>query len=231
MKRFWREVAVVPADAGFRVTLDGRPIRTQGGAPQIVASRPLAEAMAREWGEQGEEVDPKAFVLRDLADQAIDLVAPDRGGTIAKLLTYAETDTLCYRAEPDEPLAHRQRQVWEPLLKETEARHQVRFERVIGVLHRPQPPETLEKLRALLDQQDDAALAALLVLASLAASLTVALAALEPDADPEELWKAANLEEDWQVEQWGEDAEAMDRRARRLRAFKDAAAFAALARS
>lgn len=230
MKRFWREATVVAVNGGWRVLLDGRPIRTQGGAAQVVAGRVLAEALAAEWRRQGDEVDPAGFPLRDLADHALDHVAPDRGVTIARLLAFAETDTLCYRAEPDEPLARRQREVWEPLLQQLEARLGVRFERVCGIIHRPQPYATLEKLRALLERQDDFALSALLTLASLAASLVVALAAAEPGADAERLWAAANLEEDWQVEQWGEDYEAMDRRARRLRTFADAARFAALAR-
>lgn len=231
MKRFWREVTVVPAEGGFRVLLDSRPIRTPLGAPQIVASRALAEALADEWRQQqGDEIDLSAFVLRDMADQAIDLVAPGRAGTIARLLAYAETDTLCYRGEPDEPIARRQRQVWEPLLKTTEDRHQVRFERIGGIVHRPQPAATLDSLRSWLERKDDFTLAALLPLTSLAASLCVGLAAVEPGADVGALWDAANLEEDWQREQWGEDAEAMDRRARRLRAFEAAARFAVLVR-
>lgn len=230
MKRFWRTVAVEPADGGWRVTLDGRAIRTPLGHPQIVPRAGLAEALAGEWRAQGDEVDPRMFPLRDLADHALDLVRAERAATIARLLAYAETDTLCYRADPDEPLARRQREMWEPPLKRFEARHALRFERVSGILHRPQPAATLTSLRQLLEGEDEFTLSALVTLASLAASLVIALTALEPGAEPERLWQAANLEEDWQVERWGEDAEAMERRARRLQAFTDAMRFAALAR-
>ena len=116
MKRFWTEVAVEPVEGAYRVTLDGRPIRTQGGRPQTVGSRPLAEALAGEWRAQGEEVDPHGFPLRDLADYALDHVAGDREAAIEALLRYAETDTLCYRADPDEPLFRRQQALWEPLV-------------------------------------------------------------------------------------------------------------------
>ena len=67
-------------------------------------------------------------------------------------------------------------------------------------------------------------------LASLAASLVVGLAGLEPGADAEALYAAANLEEDWQAEQWGWDREAEGRRARRQAEFAAAARFAALLR-
>ena len=126
MKRFWKEVAVESAEGGYRVALDSRTIRTQGGHPQIVPTAALAEAMAEEWRRQGEVVDPKAFPLRDLADYALDHVRTDRAATVAKLLPYGETDTLCYRADPDEWLYRRQHELWEPLLTAFEERHDLR---------------------------------------------------------------------------------------------------------
>jgi chaperone required for assembly of F1-ATPase len=229
VKRFYREVTVGPAGAGWQVALDGRPIKTAQGRPQVVPTRVLAEAMADEWRGQGEEIDPAAFRLRDLADYAIDVVTPDPAAEAAAILRFAESDTLCYRADPDEPLFARQQELWEPLLKAAEARHGVRFERASGIVHRPQPPETLAKLGKALEAQDLFTLAALKTLASLAASLVVALAALEEGADPEALWAAANCEEDCQAEQWGWEWTAEERRARRLAEFSDALRFARLA--
>ena len=230
MKRFWKDVSVEAADGGWRVTLDGRPIKTQaGGVPQVVPTRALAEALAAEWAAQGEEVDPKAFFLRDLADYAIDQVAPDKDAAVARLLPFAETDTLCYRADPDEPLFRRQQEAWEPLVAACEARHGVRLERVSGIVARPQPAETLDRLRQVLARLDPFTLAALETLTSIAASLVTGLAALEADADIDALFAAANGEEDWQAELWGWDAQAEARRAVRLAAFRRAAEFARLA--
>ena len=230
MRRFWKEVSVAEEERGFRVTLDGRPIKTQGGAPQIVSSQPLAEALAGEWRAQGEVVDPRSFPMRDMADLAIDRIAPDRPAQITALMRYAETDTLCYRADPEEPLFRRQQELWEPLVREAEERHGVRFERVSGVVHRPQPAATMASLRALLEQQSDFTLAALATMVPLGASMIVALAALEKDADPVRLFAAANGEEDWQTELWGADAQATEARAAREAAFVLAARFAKLAR-
>lgn len=228
MKRFWKDVSVDSGESGFRVLLDGRPIRTQGGAPQVVPTHELAEALAQEWRAQGDEVDPARFPLRDLADHAIDRVAPDRAGAVARLLAYAETDTLCYRADPDEPLYRRQQELWEPLLSAAERRHGVRFEHASGVVHRPQPEATMARLREALEARDDFTLSALATLAPLAASLVVALAALEPGAEAESLFAAANAEQDWQAEQWGWDPLAQDMRAARLAVFGKAAEFARL---
>jgi chaperone required for assembly of F1-ATPase len=231
MKRFWKEVSVEPAEDAFRVTLDGRPLRTQGGNAQLAPSRVLADALAEEWRDQGETVDPAGFVMRDLADYAIDHVRTRRADVIAGLLRYAETDTLCYRADPDEALYRRQQDLWEPLLSTFEARHGVRMERVSGIIHKPQSPETLERLRAALEAKDDFTLAAIQTLAPLAASLSIALEAVEPGADAVRLFTAANCEEDWQAELWGWDAEAEKGRANKLAAFEAAVKFSQLAAS
>ncbi|MBO9519285.1 MAG: molecular chaperone [Porphyrobacter sp.] len=231
MKRFWKEVAVEATEGGFRVTLDGRPIRTQGGGAQVVPTLSLAEALAEEWRGQGEEVDPARFVLRDMADFAIDQVRPDRAATIAELLGYAETDTLCYRADPEEHLYRRQLELWEPLLASAEARWGVHFTRVSGILHRPQPEATIARLQGVLEGLDEFSLAALRTMTPIAASLTVALAALEDSADTQALFAAANCEQDWQAELWGWDLEAENARARRLSAFEAAAAFARMAKA
>lgn len=228
MKRFYKEVAVAPEGAGWQVKLDGRGVKTQGGRPQVVPTQALAEALAAEWAAQGEEIAPASFVLRDLADYAIDIAGQDRASAEQSVIRFAESDTLCYRAEPGEALARRQDIEWEPLLSAAEARHGVRFERVSGIIHKPQPPETLAVLVGVVAAQDHFTLAALNTLASLAASLVIALAALEPDQDAEGLWAAANLEEDFQSELWGRDAEAEARRAQRLATFAAAMRFAGL---
>jgi chaperone required for assembly of F1-ATPase len=230
MKRFYKMAAVAQADAGWQVTLDGRAVKTQGGRGQLVPSQALAEALAAEWAAQGEDIDPAALVLRDMADHAIDVIAADRAAVIADLLRYAETDTLCYRAEPGEPLEARQIELWEPVLKAAEARWDVHFERIAGVIHRAQPVATLARLEAVLVAQGDFGLAALTPLTTLAASLVTGLSALEPGADVPALWNSASLEEDWQAELWGRDEEAEVRRARRFASFAAAVRFAELAR-
>ncbi len=231
MKRFYKAVTCEQTDGGWRVLLDGRAIKTASGKPQLVPTLALAEAMAAEWEQQGEEIDPAAFRYRDLADYALDVIAPDRAMAIQHMLRFAETDTLCYRADPEDALHARQLEVWEPLLTAAEHRWDIHFARISGVIHQAQPPATLARLSAVLAAENDLSLAALQTLASLAASMVIGLAALAPAADPEALWNAANLEEDWQAELWGKDAEAEVLRASRFEVFSAAARFAALARN
>ncbi|MFN3864794.1 MAG: ATP12 family chaperone protein [Erythrobacter sp.] len=232
MRRFYKNVTLGEVPGGFQVLLDGRGVKTVGGAPQVVPALALAEALAAEWRRQGEKIDPQSLPLRDMADYAIDIVAPDPAAAARGLIAYAETDTLCYRADPDEPLHARQQELWEPLLARFEAAHGLGFTRASGVLHRPQPPATLAALHARLLALDPFALAGVEAMARLAASLVTALAALEAqdEQEPLALWQAVCLEEEWQAELWGRDEEAEQRRRVREADFLRACGFARLAR-
>ena len=232
IRRFYKDVTLAEVAGGFQVMLDNRGVKTVGGARQILPTRPLAEALAAEWRGQGDTIDPASLPLRDMADYAIDIVSADPPACAEGLIGYAETDTLCYRADPDEPLHARQQQVWEPLLAAFEAAHGITLVRVSGVLHRPQPPATLAVLRAHMLTLDPFQLAGLEAMTKLAASLVTGLAALDArgEDEPLALWQAACLEEEWQAELWGRDWEAEERREKREADFLRACAFARLSR-
>lgn len=232
MKRFYRDVALAPVEGGWQVALDGRTVRTPGGAQQVAPAEPLARALAAEWEAQGEALDPKSFPMRDMADYAIDVVAPAPHAVADTLIAYAETDTLCYRADPGEPLFERQEQVWEPLLSAFEAREGAVFVRVSGIVHAQQDARTLERLHARVCAENPFRLAALEAMSALSASLVIGLTALADTGAEEDaaraLWRAASLEEEWQAELWGRDQEAEERRARREADFLAAWRFARL---
>lgn len=232
IRRFYKDATLGAVPGGHQVMLDGRGVKTVGGAPQVVPTEALGQALAAEWRRQGETIDPRSLPLRDMADYAIDVVAAHPEGVAEGLLAYAETDTLCYRADPDEPLHARQQAEWEPLLAAFETAHGIALVRVSGVLHRPQPPEALAVLRARLGAMDPFTLAGVEAMTRLAASLVTALAALDAvhEDEPLALWRAVCLEEEWQADLWGRDEEAEERRARREADFLRAAAFARLAR-
>ncbi len=230
MKRFYHEVTVADQPGGYAVALDGRILKTQGNAPQIVPSRTLAALLAAEWAGQGKAVgdaiDPMAFFHRDIADLAIDSFADSPAEAVARCLRFGETDTLCYRAEAGEPLHDRQMERWEPWLRAAEARFDVRLVRINGILHQPQPAPALAMLERHIASLSPFEQAALLTLSSLAASLLLGLAALTGDGSADDLWDAANLEEDWQAQLWGWVDDAEELRARKLQQFRSAMDFA-----
>ena len=225
MKRFWKSAAAIRAEGGFAISLDGRPVRTPARAELIVPGRQLADAIAQEWASQPEDFDPRQMPLTGLANAAIDRVAPDPAAFADGLARYAETDLTCYRAaEPDELVA-RQAEHWDRLLDWARGRYDIHFDLVTGIIHRPQPRPTLERLTAAVRALDPFRLAGLSPLVTIGGSLIAGLAVLSGDLDAETAFAATHLDELWQAQQWGEDALATQAREHRKRDFLAAARF------
>ena len=225
MKRFWKHVAVEPEDEGWTVKLDGKPLRTPARAALIVRSQRLAEAIAEEWRAVERDVDPRAMPLTGLANAAIDRVAPDRRAFAGGLARYAEADLACYRSDWPPDLVSRQAGKWDELLAWARRRYDVDFSTTSGILHVPQPQATIERLDHAVAALDPFRLAGLSPLVTVGGSLIAGLAVLEKAITPEAAWDAVSVDEVWQLEQWGKDAEAEDALENRRRDFMSAARF------
>lgn len=224
MKRFYKDVAVTP-DRG--ITLDGRAVRTPARALLTLPNDALAEAAAEEWRAQGEEIDPRSMAMTGLANAAIDRVAPDPAAFAAPLAAYAESELLCYRAEEPPELAARQDAIWGPILAWARTRYDVGFILVAGIMHQPQPAQTLSRLAEAVAARSIWELAALNPMVSISGSLVIPLAVLEGALEPDAAFAAAHLDEIWQAELWGEDDWALDARAVREQDFLNACQFLA----
>lgn len=223
MKRFWKDVAVEPEGDGWTIKLDGRPVRTPARAALAVPTIPLADAIAAEWRGVESEIDPRSMPLTGLANGAIDRIAPDRHAFAEGLARYAEADLACYRAEG--PLAERQAQEWDKLLGWARRRYDVDFATTSGLMHVAQPAATVERLAHAVEALDSFRLAGLSPLVTIGGSLVAALAVLEKQVSPEDAWDAVSIDERWQIEQWGADAEAQAALEHRRRDFLAAARF------
>lgn len=211
-KRFFKDAACAPVDGGFTIHLDARPVRTPQGNALILPVRPLAEAIAAEWQAQGESIDPTSMPLGGYANTAIDRVARERPTVVANLMYFAETDLLCYRAEEPADLVSRQHQLWQPVLDWAAETLGIRLRVTTGVLPVEQPVEALESLGESLKKLDDMELTAFSSLAAVAGSFILALAISENHMDAAQASQLALLDEDFQIERWGEDEEAGARR-------------------
>lgn len=225
MKRFYKDATVERTEDGWRVLLDGRPVRTPARAPLTVPDEALAKAIASEWREQGEDIDPASMVATGLANAAIDRIAPAHATFAAEIARYGETDLLCYRADDPASLVQAQIAAWNPLLDWAERRYGVTFTLATGIIHVAQPAETVARLAQAVAERNAFALAGLSTLTTMSGSLVCALALAERVFPAETVWNAAELDELWQAEQWGEDAQAAERRARRKAEFTRAAAY------
>jgi len=225
VKRFYKAAGIGP---GHSILLDGRPIKTPARRDLAVPNAALAEAIAAEWGAQGDVIDPRSMPLTGLANAALDRVAPDKEGFAAGLAAYGESDLLHYRAEGPRPLVERQAAAWDPILAWARRRYDVDFEIVSGITHRAQPRATIDRLSHEVAARSPFALAGLSPLVTIGGSLLIALALAEDAIDLETAWAAASLDEQWQIDQWGEDAEAVAALANRRRDFAAAAGFLSL---
>lgn len=228
MKRFWSLADASESEGAWLVRLDGRPIRTPGRRLLAIPGEALAAAIAKEWNGVAEGVDPRTMPLTGLANAAIDRVAPDPEGFASGLARYGEGDLLCYRAAAPKGLADRQSERWDPLLGWARRRYDVDFAITTEILHVAQPRATVERLGHAVAALDPFRLAGLSPLVTVGGSLVGALAVLEQAVAVDEAWAAVSLDDEWQMEQWGADAEAQAALAGRKQDFLAAAHFLAL---
>lgn len=230
MKRFYKDVGVAPEGDGFALRLDGRAVKTPARSALVVPGKALAEEMAQEWAAQGDEIDPRSMPLTGLANAAIDRVAPDPQAFAARLAEYAESDLLCYRAESPDKLVARQAERWDPILAWARQRFDIDLHVVAGIMHQPQSAAAVQQLARAVTARSSFELAGLSPLVTVSGSLVTALALAEGAIDLEQAWDAASLDEQWQLEQWGEDAEASAALAARRQDFAAGARFLDLLR-
>ena len=230
-KRFYKSAGVAARDGGFALELDGRPARTPAKNPLVLPTRALAELIAAEWDAQTETIDPGAMPATRLANSAIDGVKPKMRAVRDEIASYAGADLLCYRAGEPDALIIAQAASWDPVLDWAHDELGARFILSEGVRHVEQPEPTLRAISAALEAIDDPfALAALHVMTTLMGSALLALAVAKARLAAEEAWRAAHIDEDFQIGRWGEDAEAAARREARWRDMAAAAEVFAAAR-
>ena len=223
MKRFYREAGVGDSADGHVIELDGRPVKTPARRPLVLPTAAAAQAVAAEWAAQGDAVEPATMPLTRLAATAIDRVADDRERVIGEILAYAGTDLVCHRATAPADLVARQAQGWQPLLDWLAERHGAGLAVSEGIAAAAQTDHAIEALSCAVGAFDDLALAALQTVTAACGSLVIALALAGGRIDAAEAWRLSRIDEDFQIERWGEDDEAAGR-ATSLRADIEAAA-------
>jgi chaperone required for assembly of F1-ATPase len=231
VKRFWKSVEVERDGEDWGISLDGRALMTPARARLLVGNDVLAQAIATEWRSLDDEIDPNSMPFTGLANAAIDRVEPDRAAFAKGLARYAEADLTCYRAEGPEALVERQTLSWDPLLVWARRRYDVEFETTVGLKHVAQPRPTVERLAHAVAVLDAFRLAALSPMVTIGGSLVAALAVLEKAITAEKAWSAVSVDESWQLERWGADADAVAALGNRRRDFLNSAGFVQLLES
>jgi len=213
MRRFYQGADVAPADGGgFAVRLDGRQPRSPQGRALVLPTEALARLVADEWAAQGENILPETMPATKLAWGALSLADEGvRHGAIARVAGFAETDLVCYFADGPASLVERQERRWGAVIDWAEAALATRFQRAQGVIHQPQSPQTIARIEALAGEESDFGLAGLAAAASLFGSAILAYALRRGELTPDAAFELSRLDETFQEERWGVDAEAAAR--------------------
>ncbi|MFN5714433.1 MAG: ATP12 family chaperone protein [Bradyrhizobium sp.] len=221
-KRFYTSAGVTAAEGGFSITLDGKQVRSPSGKPIVVPTRTIADAIAAEWDVQGETIDPVTMPLTRLANSVIEGVI-DRVGEVADdAAKFLGSDLLFYRAGHPETLVAREAEHWDPILFWAADALGAHFVMAEGVMHVGQPEPAIRAARAAFTT-DPRSVAALQGVTTLTGSALLALALAHGVRDEDQVWAAAHVDEDWNIEKWGVDEEVAARRAARQVDFKAAA--------
>jgi chaperone required for assembly of F1-ATPase len=213
MKRFYKDASVAAQGDGYAVLLDGRAVKTPAGNTLVLPSEKLASAIAAEWRGQGEEIAATGMPLLRLANTVIDGVAANRDDVIGAILRFGENDLLCYRAHQPPELMARQKSGWDPLLDWVAQSHGANMRVTEGLTHLDQPPAALAALRRVLERFGAFTLGGVHVIASITGSTVLALAVADGFISGARAFALSRIDETYQVEKWGEDAEAAKRAA------------------
>ena len=213
LARFYNDVSVAPEGAGYAVKLDGKPLRTPGGAGLVLSTVALAEIIAEEWRSQGDKVRPELMILTKLANTAIDRVAVHRQTAVAEVLQFARSDLLCYRADGPAALVSLQAKTWDPILQWAGERYGAVLACGTGIGFVEQASETLSALENALADYDSFRLTALQSAVTLLGSIVMGLALADKKLSVDEAFTASHLDENFQADKWGRDFEAEKRRA------------------
>src|SRR4051812_9170244 len=214
-RRFYDKATVEAGPEGSAVLLDGKPVRTPARRLLTLPSPALAEALAAEWEAQKEMVDPAAMPLTRIANSIIDGVAQTPLPVAEEIAQYLGSDLLFYRAEGPQGLVERQARQWDPILLWARDVLGARFLLAAGVMFVEQPEEAIAAAKAVIPA-DAWRLGAVASITTLTGSALLALAMLRGRLSVKEAWAAAHVDEDWNMEFWGRDQRALERRAYRF---------------
>lgn len=223
MKRFYQRVDVAAEGQRHRVLLDGRPLRTPAKRALALPSAGLAAAIAAEWRVQGEAIQPDTLPLTRLASTAQDRMPQMRAAAIQEVSGYAATDLLCYRATTPLELVQRQADVWQPILDWATSAYGARLAVTTSILPVGQPHDAVERLQAVVRGLGDWPLVGMHAATTALGSLILGLALTKRRIDVEQALAATLLDESFEIERWGRDADT-ERRHQALRRDVDAAA-------
>lgn len=212
LKRFYKSVGVEEVESGFAVTLDKRHLKSPAKRPLVLPSQPLAKAIAQEWDAQEKTIKPTTMPLMALASTAVDRIGEMREGVVTQIVKYAETDLVCYWTDEPEELGKRHAAIWQPYVEWAQKDMGVELNIQRGILYVEQPPQSLQNIKKIVEELSDWELSALSIATHVTGSIIIGLALVRGHINSDKAFEDSQVDETYQIELWGEDWEAKDKR-------------------
>ncbi|MEK7266602.1 MAG: ATP12 family protein [Pseudomonadota bacterium] len=227
-KRFYKAASAESDGGAFHIRLDGKTAKTRGGKPLCAVTKSLGEAVAREWNAQGEHIAFARMPMTRYAMTVCDLGGRDLDIWREAVLAFLKSDLCCYRANEPAELVARQSEAWNPLLAWAGSELNVRLSTGAGVGFIEQPHDAYAAARAVLAAATTEQVLGVKEATEISGSAVIGLALLKGAFPADQLFAASRVDEEFQSDRWGADAEASAREVTLRRDFLDAARFLSL---
>jgi len=207
-KRFWKNVYVVSSETGYLIKLDDKILKTPAKKQMLLPTEALAKKVASEWDEQVEEIDPTTMPFTKSSNAALDKVSEQFEEVTSLLGEYGDTDLLYYRADSPPELQKRQKTGWDPIVNWAETTFKVQINCGTGIVYIAQNEKLISEIHIKINNLSIFELTAFYDMVSITGSLILGLAIINGRLSAEEAYQLSRIDEQWQLEQWGEDEEA-----------------------
>ena len=225
MKKFYKNAHMEFLGDCYQILLDGKAIKTRGKCDLHLPTAILAEKIAAEWQNQGDVIKPETMPLMSLSCTAIDSVMGQKDLVVSNLASYGNSDLTCYMAEYPAILIEKQNQAWQPLHQWINNKYGIKLIVTAGVIHVVQDNDCLEKFINIIAKFDAFKLTALHELITLSGSIVIALAVVDGQISAKDGFLRSIIDDIYQAETWGKDADADARNERRMVEFLEAFQF------
>jgi len=212
-KRFYKDVTIGEDEDGYAVLLDGRAVKTPGKGALRFPTPEAAQLVADEFAAQVNEINAIKMPIMRIANSAAEGVADKMQEVRDDLVKFSGSDLICYRTDTPTGLVENQKKHWDPIIDWVETRFGARPQLAGGIIFVDQPEAMLASIAEHVNAIDNPyKLAAIHVMTSLTGSALLSLAHAEDHIDLKAVWDAAHVDEDWNIEKWGYDSDAAERR-------------------
>ncbi|XP_067317607.1 ATP synthase mitochondrial F1 complex assembly factor 2 [Anolis sagrei] len=203
-KRFYQDVTISQGEGGFEISLDHRKLKTPQAKLFTVPSETLALAVATEWDSQRDTIKPYTMHLTTLCNTALDNPSQrTKDQIIGAALKFLETDTICYRVEEPPALVELQKNEWDPVIEWAEKRYNVTIGSSTSIMGPSIPQSTKDVFISHLASYNTWALQGIEYMITQLKSLILSMGLLDKHLTVEHAVLLSRLEEEYQIQRWG----------------------------